>query len=365
MKKILSIVLAALFTGLAFAMPGVPYTDNSGDYVYYRDYSFNRESYIGFLTYDSGTYAARYFAPATSELPPKNVELLFTVDPEKDYVDMTGERFVTQPEQEDTEIINYIHDLIYEFASRRKKQMPISSVSFDTGSAKAGRVWEESSVFMNSGLRVSEDFSQFGGSVFIYYDSRIPITGIKKIVSNSQQILFEAVCIGRITSSEDRSFSDFQIPHEEIKEKTFSHKYKKPKAVTYKVAETKITLDENWTSVASDGDTDSDANKNLFFYGDEAMLYVLRNAASNEQKDSIIMIVQTAGNYIPLSDVSIVKDKEQVTLSFRSISGDSAYKRFFITREINGEMVMLNLVVNEKQYESNRKYYRNILKNWK
>lgn len=367
MKKTLLKIVVALLAGLSFAMPGIPYTDNSGDYVYFRDYSFNRESYVGFLTYDSGTYAARYFAPATKDLPPKNIELLFTVDPNKDYVDMTGERFVTQPTQEDTDVINYIHDLIYEFASRAKKQMAISSVSKDVSSAKAGRVTEESSVFMNSGIRAQEDFSQFGGAVFVYYDGYIPVFPVKKIVSNSNEVLFEAVCIGRIVSSDDTSFSDFQIPHNEIKEKSFSHKSKKPKASVYEVAGTKITLDENWTHAAENGDASSAASKNLFFYGDEAMLFVLHDADSGRQVSEYIksVIQQTAGNYVPLADVSIVNEKGQTTVSVKNIGEDAVYQRFFVIREKDGDKIMLNMVVNEKQYNENRKYYRNILKNWK
>lgn len=365
MKKILSIVLTALFAGLAFAMPGIPYTDNSGDYVYYRDYSFNRESYIGFLTYDSGTYAARYFAPATEDLAPKNIELLFTVDPDKDYIDMTGERFVTQPTQEDTEIINYIHDLIYEFASRAKKQSVISNTSADSDLKNGSQVREESSVFMKSGIRVSEDFSQFGGQVFVYYDGYIPVFPVKKIISNSQEVLFEAVCIGRITSSDDRSFSDFQIPHNEIKEKKFTHKYKKPKAVTYEVDETKIVLDQNWNRASEDSE-ESDGNENLFFYGDEAMLFI-GTLEGDIQISGIIksIILQTAGNYVPLSDISIVQENGKTMVCIRCISGDSAYERFVVFSDKNGKRRMLNMVINAKQYDENRKYYRNILKNWK
>ena len=75
------------------AVPGTEHfiKDNSGEYVYYEDFSFNRKSYVGFLTYDEGTFAVRYFAPATETLPYKNIELLFTIDTSKDYIDMTDE----------------------------------------------------------------------------------------------------------------------------------------------------------------------------------------------------------------------------------------------------------------------------------
>lgn len=359
MKKILSIILAALFAGLAFAMPGIPYTDNSGDYVYYRDYSFNRESYIGFLTYDSGTYAARYFAPATEDLAPRNIELLFTVDPDKDYIDMTGERFVTQPTPDDTEIINYIHDLIYEFASRAKKTASNVNSAQEGGASGSVLKKQDTSVFMNSGNVSKQDFSQFGGEVFIFFDDMIPVFPVKKILSNSQEVLFEAICIGRIIDSEDRSFSDFQIPHNEIKDENFNHKIKKPKAVTYETEGTKITLDENWQRGV-------ESAENLFFYDGEAMVYIRKFDDEIGEWEFIKSILkQVQGSYNPLSDVSILQEKQMTTVCLRCYSNNSVFERFVLFKEKDGQKIMLNMVVNEKQYDENRKYYRNILKNWK
>jgi len=72
LKKI-TLFAAALFAAAnLFALP-----DASGEYVYYRDSSFNRESYIGFLYYDDSTYEARYYAPPTESLAEKNIDMLF------------------------------------------------------------------------------------------------------------------------------------------------------------------------------------------------------------------------------------------------------------------------------------------------
>ena len=127
------VLFNVLIAGKLFALPGViPYLEDvSGEYVFYRDYSFKRDTYIGFLYYNETTYAARYYSPATETLPAKNLEFLFTVDASKNALEMTGERIlmekcIGQIEQSDTDLINYVHDLIYEFASRRKKAGEIS-----------------------------------------------------------------------------------------------------------------------------------------------------------------------------------------------------------------------------------------------
>ena len=175
MKKLLLAICSIFVMVLnANAIPGVnPFIKNqSGMYVYYRDYSFNRESYLGFLIYDEGTYAARYFAPGSDKDPPKEIEILFTIDPKKDYVDLTGERFLTPIVQEDTDVINYIHDMIYEFASRRKKAGDISPDAEKNPGANL--ILKKSPSYMESGFISKEDFNQFGGEVFVYYDYTIP-----------------------------------------------------------------------------------------------------------------------------------------------------------------------------------------------
>ena len=63
MKKTVLSIFAVLSMAVMslFAVPGFEsyLPDASGQYVYYRDYSFTRESYIGILTYDEATYQVR------------------------------------------------------------------------------------------------------------------------------------------------------------------------------------------------------------------------------------------------------------------------------------------------------------------
>ncbi len=188
----------------AFSLPGVnaDIPDASGEYVYYRDYSFNRESYVGFLYYDDSTYEARYFAPPTESLAEKNIDLLFTVDPSKDRLELTGERFVVPPQQDDIEIVNYIHDLIYELSARRGKAG--QSVLVD---------WSKNKVdFMQAGKIVSDNYEQFGGPVQMIYDAAVPIFNLKKIVDYAGKDALAVVTIGAIENSKDSSFAEFLPP---------------------------------------------------------------------------------------------------------------------------------------------------------
>ena len=366
MKKLFIAVFSALMmiTG-AFAVPGVEHSfkNISGAYIYYRDYSFNRESYIGFLIYDDSTYAARYFAPAAGNLEPINIELIFTVDPAKDYVDMTGERFLTPVKPEDTDIINYIHDLIYEFAARRKKAGLISP-EVESDSKKNTLVkFNSSPSFMERGFVSHEDFNQFGGEVFVYYDYMIPVFNVKKIVNNANKNVFEAVAAGVLKSSQDRSFSEFSVIKEETVKPAHDFKNKKPKPAVYEVEGTKITLDENWSNTISQ-EVKMD---NIFFHEGAALLGISALEKGQSYYAVLAQVLFSIDAYTPLDSVSIAEQKDRTTVYSTEIDRKSGevYEMVTVVRKGGESLLVLFLNVSKGDFNQNRKYYLNILKGWK
>ena len=366
MKKHL-LIICSIFALAAniFAIPGVEgaaYNEIPGEFIYYRDYSFNRESYVGFLVDDKATYAVRYFAPATDSLPYKNIELLFTIDPSKDYVDMTGERFVTTIAQDDTEIINYIHDLVYEFCARRKKAGLISPQVELNPELNPLVKYKTSSVFMDSGFVSREDYAQFGGDVFVYYDYVMPIFNLKKIVSNSGEEIFSAVAIGCLAKTDYEEFSKF-FPRE-MKDSNLTHKkaYKKPKKLVVTEGNATITFDENWQPAGN--------LKNFFLEGNSA---AIRTFAI--QKEMYLYYVKgslysTESSYRPLSKVSCIRQNDRITF-YTSVYEEKMsyfemtsvlYKNSLLPQD---QYATLSLIVSTGDYNANRKYYTDIVKNWK
>ena len=194
-KKTIFISLFLIFAVFCFAIPGVetPLPMSYGEFVYYKDYTFPIEScpsgvYIGFLQYDEETLAVRYYTESPKE-GAEDITLYITMDKEKNYVDMTGEKIVGDITSADTETLNYLHDLIYEFAARRKR---INNSSF------------------MSTYRVPQEYVQFGGNVTMVYDYYVPVFNLNRILSEEGTVLFEAYAIGKISSSEDTSFQDFK-----------------------------------------------------------------------------------------------------------------------------------------------------------
>ncbi len=151
-------------------------SDVSGEYVYYKDNSFTRESYIGILYYDDSAFEIRYYAPENSSmnLPAKDIDLLVSVNPDSDYLELTGEAFLTNfiPDEENTEVVNYLHDILYEFTARRIKAGLISPDN-------SGYISNKN--FSENGIRLSQDFMQFGGKVDLQFDASIPLYNIKNI----------------------------------------------------------------------------------------------------------------------------------------------------------------------------------------
>ena len=360
-KKLLAFLAFAVTAFSAAALPGVkPYIkDKSGEYVYYRDKSFTRESYIGFLTYDELTYAARYFAPATEELPPKNIEFLFTLDPSKSYIDLSGERFLTPVAQEDTEIVNYIHDLIFEFGKRRQNAGEISPRAAQDSSVNPSVTYVDATVLLNSGFRSKEEMYQFGGDVNIYYDYYVPIFNIKKIETVTDSV-FEVVAIGSLKSSDDKSFDNF-MPS--VYADNVTHKAKgKAKSKTYDFGTSSITLDENWEQAGQ--------VENLLFYGDSAM--VTAGTINSWELDLYIKtcLLSAQEAYLPWNKISIIKSPKQITVYSTAYTGSTSNKKInsFITQSSKlqkGKNAVLTMVILESDYESYKKYFTNIFKSWK
>lgn len=360
-KTFLSIIAFALVAFNAAALPGVkPYIkDNSGDYVYYRDRSFTRESYIGFLTYDDLTYAARYFAPATDTLPAKNIEFLFTLDSTKTYIDISGERFLTPVTQEDAEIVNYIHDLVFEFGKRRQKIGEISPRAAKDKTVNPSVTYVDSTVLLNSGFRSREEMYQFGGDVNIFYDYYVPVFNIKKIESPTGSV-FEVAAIGSLKSSDDKSFDAFAPV---ASASGSSHKkHAKSKAKTYDFGTSSITLDEKWTQAGE--------IENFFFYGDSAVAGV--GTIRSLELDLYIKtcLLSGQGTFLPWDSISIIRDSKQATVYSTVYTGTSNNKKIssFIMQSSKlkkEENAMLTMVINESDYEADKKYYTDILKSWK
>ena len=187
-KVILSLVLSTL-AAASFALPGFkPFLpDLNGEYVYYKDNTFERESYIGLLCYDENTFQLRYYAPKSSNLPEKIVATLITVDSSQNFMDIVGENVIVADyaSEDDVDIVNYLHNLMYDFSAQR---ISLGKLTPQTENYKNNISLQE------NGLKVSADLPQFGGDVYINYDCVIPFFNVSKEIFKVNISIAEMKC---------------------------------------------------------------------------------------------------------------------------------------------------------------------------
>ena len=352
MKKNIFLLAIFSFSLSVFALPGVKsfLPDMSGQYVYYRDSTFERESYTGFLYYDEGTYAIRYFAPMVSDkkkpLAEKDIRILFTIDASQDHVELTGERIISTVTPDDTDIINYIHDILYELTSRRQKV-----------------------TYFTDKTAVRQDYEQFGGKVTMIFDALIPIFNLKSISTVDGKPAFSLVTAGQLSSSEDNTFFDFKGMPLTLVDKHHAFKQKKAEAAnfTYQTENginQQIELDSQWKQ----------SMDNLWLLGNSAILAMDVIPAPKESAENRLsllirrMMLGTENSYPVLAWLSITNENNKTTISnlHYKPSTESVTQDFKILTTLkNGSIAFFTLTVFNEAYTKNKAYFQKILNSYR
>lgn len=355
MKKLFIILSLIYFSTLTFALPGVKslIPDQSGQFVYYKDSSFERESYFGIITFDEGTYGVRYFAPAVKDsyplIPKKDIYILFTMDPAKNYVDLTGERILSPISPADTDIVNYLHDMIYELTARRQKAGVIDSF-----------------------VSINQEYEQFGGDVLISFDPLIPLFNIKSIVDSKNKTVFNLITCGRLVSDKDDHFVAFEGLPVKVEDEHSLKLDKKAKKTKIQYSKTpshtqKITLDTQWSENA----------ENLFYLDDNAIIVfdIFDFSAFNsaEEKEQQINLFKrnfsngTQGLY-PYIENSQIEEKNN-TIKVTNLFFNDESKAFtkdykILTKLDENTYAFMSLTVFQGAYSKNSKYFESIIKSY-
>lgn len=366
MKKKLISLLITLFSAVnLFSLPGFSslIKDSPGEYVYYQDNTFERKSYIGFLTYDEKTYAIRYFAPAdiNNKKPEISVKIYFTIDSTADHIELTGEKIISSRTPDDTQIINYIHDMFYELNSRRIKASDIMDKEF----------LHEDVDFMHTGFQKKEDFMQFGGKVILTYDNSIPLFNLKLIENLANNKEFFVVTTGKIKSSADTSFDDFIGFSEEYNDKKHVFKLnKKAKKLDFKNEDGQyLLLDSMWNQTM----------ENLWLCQDIALISTGKIPFETQnKKDSpteklaspfiIRQFLQSSENsYIDWNTIEISNTEKECSIKsffYQPSSKNISFNIKKLNRKDSDSFLFFTLTTFKSIYEKNEKYFNSIIENY-
>lgn len=358
MKKFLMTLLILNLAFLSFALPGfksfIP--DNAGEYVYYRDYSFSRESYIGIVCYDNTSYQIRYFAPKNRNDSEKIVAALFTVDPAKNHFEMTGENIIEADytSTEDIDIVNYLHDILYEFSSRRERLGELTP---------AYEGYKNYVSIEENGVSISSDFPQFGGDVNIIYDVMIPFFNLKRIEDNKGKVIFDCVEIGLISSTEDTLFDSFVPVPDSGNVKVNSLKVRKTPDKTAKLANQTITLDESWKQ----------SMENMWTQSDDAIVTLAKINAAAPKDDYVnyslirMLLESKDGYHINLNKSDVVFGGNQIRIysdSYIMNSGKVYYGIKYLTLNNSKTYDYISFATTKANYLMKRSYYDKIMKSY-
>ncbi|MCI5829525.1 MAG: hypothetical protein UHY90_06420 [Treponema sp.] len=346
-KKIFLHAAAMFFlTAASYALPGVVQyiPDTSGEYVFYKDKSFKTETIVGFLYYNESTYAARIYSPANekAKTTEKDITIYVNVDSSKAGFTMTGEK-IDGSVDGNYELVNYLHDMLYEFAKRRQNITLAKEIK-----------------------TVDDDFNQFGGAVKIKFNSIVPLFNIEGISAADGSSVLQLETCGLLASSTDTSFTEFKgvsgLPKD--KKRVFK-KDKHAEDVEVSGGNQKITLDTQWKQ----------SMQNLWLLGDYALLSINQmNLPANIEADHAFDILArrfslgSTHSYVIWQQSKITKDEKQLSIMnvyFQPDTGNVTRDFKIITKNADGNFSMLAFTVFDGVYQKSRYYFDTILKSYK
>lgn len=339
MRK-LTATFTILFTAITsiYALPGFKpaIQDLPGQYVYYQDKTFERESYCGFMIFDEKSYAARYYAPVEEKTksPEIDVEIYVTIDPKSNHLELTGEKIVSGFSQEEAEYINYLHDMLYELSARRIKTPEASQ---------------------NDEYRKNDFYPQFGGSVTFTYSKYIPLFNVKDIFQEEGKPDFEVVTCGQISSSDDKSFENFKGFPSKFEDNR--HKLSKSK----KAKKTEINSSDNIKfQIDSDWKT---AMENVWVLNDAAL--VSTNTIPDAPADFLTrqLLLSAGTNYLYWKDFTVTNKENQVKIEciFYDPETKNISRNFKLAKKQEGGYKFFTLTVYNNIYNKNRRYFNEII----
>ncbi len=343
---------AALLVQPVAALPGTTQyiPDASGEYVFYRDASFERESYTGFVYYDESTYGVRYYAPAVQDKKApqaeKDIQLYFTVDTLQDHFEPTGERIAGTVTPDDTDVINYLHDMMYELTARR---------------VKAGTVASQ--------VTQTQDFQQFGGEVTLLFNPLVPIFNLECIKSLDGKTILQVVTTGLLSGAQneqaDTSFTDFKGFPQKLTDKEHVFKRNKKAAVaTYTYSKDElftqtVQLDSQWTQYAD----------NFFFLGKHDALVTFDVAVqasdTTDKQDYASRLLRrflqsNPNSYANWMELSLQKvgNRTIATLPVYVQSSNTRMQLFRVIEEQkDGSVAFFLMTVYDSIYQKNKAYF--------
>jgi len=342
----------------------------SGDYAVYRDYSWEKPTWIGFLYYDDSTYGAVAVTPSTGA----NVSVLFRVENVDGKLVLTGQNIISKITQNDVITVNYLMSLLPDLHAWRQAAAAgsapagVSQVKAGAAPAQPEAGMPARSPLLPPMVVQSLNKIEFGGDVTLRYVPEAPVFNLQAMTGAAGKPVLELARMGRIRSGEDATFFGFTpTPDLSILKKGTPFALDpKRKAESKTVDGVVLKLDGQWTMVAD----------NTLFLADEAALIVdtIDLAAAGLSAEN------SSQANLPLTMVTLFSLSSKTSWSVPSaLAFSGTAKRFRIenlfydsetgraNRDIkiciplaNGKCTVISLSVSDVSYQANKAYFEEL-----
>jgi hypothetical protein len=234
----------------------------SGEYVIYRDNTWKRPTWVGFLCYDDSTYGAFGITPETKS----NVAVLFRCETVDGKLTLTGQNVISQITQDDVPMVNYLMALLPDLFAWRQaapKDGKVIAAQPSSVAQTSSAVAPVRSDLLPPAVQLALVTERFGGAVSVEFAPETPLFSVRALTSAAGKPLLSLERAGRLDSDGEASFFSF-TPRPEVKAGAGLTLAATRKAAPRTVDGVKLKLDDQWTAVAD----------NTFFLGNAAVLIV-------------------------------------------------------------------------------------------
>ncbi len=349
MRKFSVLALICLCVFVPLAAENVVFPEpRPGEFVFYRDYTWKKPAWTGFLHYDESTYAGMVLIPSSGT----KVSILFRGEVSGDEFILTGQKIITKITNDDVPAVNYLMRLIE--SQHTWKTAAIQSVTTEPDSDR--------SPLLPPRLLTEQTSDMFGGEISLVHAAEIPVFGMHSLHSSGGNPLLVLERHGMIRPGHDSDFFGFE-PDASTKRGKKVVLEKNPDRQDFVVDGVRLPLDEQWSAVA----------ENTFFMSDTAMLVVdsLDTAQAGIPAENLYLDLV---RFFSRSTRTVWADPDKTSLSgtperfcvqnvfFDSESGLTNRDIKICIPEADGSRVqVVSVTIGNDAYKANKAYFDDLL----
>ena len=206
----------------------------SGEFAFYRDYTFADPAWTGLLFYDEATWAVQVFFPDSK----KRVTSFFSVKAEGDSLVLRGQRNDPNLQNEDVPLVNYLMQILPLLWEARR----------DAETRGAAAQERAKSIFLPE-VSLQKDTPLFGGAAVFAFSAQLPLFGLKSVRDAGGRDVFAFESGGRISADDASAFFSFEpVPQEAKRQLSETRRAggKKPNRNKAQAAEELVPVAENF-----------------------------------------------------------------------------------------------------------------------